>query len=98
MIKTIISNYIKKQNKNKKSTKYKLNTKTINSLKSKLKQSFNKNITKIILQYINTSLKHQPNNITKHYIYNKTNPKQLLITSKTQLLNNLTSLTNTIIN
>lgn len=98
VIEAMVSSCVKTENRNEKSTKYKLSTEAMNSLRLELEQSFNKNMTEIILQYINSSLKHRPDNITRYYICSRADPKQLLIASKTQLLDGLASLANTVMN
>lgn len=98
VIEAMVSGCVKKQKENEESTKYELSTEAMNSLRSELEQSFNKDMTEIILQYINASLKHRPDNITRHYICSRADPKQLLIASKTQLLDGLASLANTVMN
>lgn len=98
VIEAMVSGCVKKENENEESTKYGLSAEAMNSLRSELEQSFNKDMTEIILQYINASLKHRPDNITRHYICSRADPKQLLIASKTQLLDGLASLANTVMN
>lgn len=98
MMEALVAGCVKKQNKKEESTKYEFSQETLNILRSELEQSFNKGMTEMILHYINSSLKYRPDNIIRRYICARGVPKQIRIASKTQLLDGLASLTNTVMN
>ncbi|XP_061177210.1 uncharacterized protein LOC133185938 [Saccostrea echinata] len=77
------------------SFKHCLDSETIATLESELRQSFKSELTKLISSYIQSSLVFHPYNITRTYICSRADPKQLLIASKSGLLDGIANLANT---
>ena len=75
---------------------YKFDSESMSALRSEFRQSFNKDMMEYICQYINSSMKNHPDNITRTYICSRAEPKQLL--TKNLLLDGLSSILNIVMN
>ncbi|XP_062586277.1 uncharacterized protein LOC134247891 [Saccostrea cucullata] len=76
-------------------TKHCIDSETVTALESELRHSFDTNMTKLISNYIQSSLVYRANNITRAYICSRSDPKQLLIASKSGVLDGIANLANT---
>lgn len=99
VIEAIVSSAVKGLNKEEGTVpRYEFDSETIKSLEAELKQSFSEEMAETISRYIQSSLVYDPDNITRTYICSRADPKQLLVSSKSGLLDGISAIANVMMN